>query len=53
MGIYFFGDSFNVFNAFGLILAILGNILLLDKKEHKRQKNLKKGIFFLFIDCLY
>ena len=46
IGVYFFKDSLSIFNILGIIISILGNILLIDKAEHKRQKNLKKGIFF-------
>ena len=49
IGVYFFKDPLNIFNILGIILSILGNILLLNKAEYKRQKNLKKGIFFAIL----
>ena len=49
IGVYFFKDPLNIFNILGVTFSILGNILLMDKTEHKRQKNLKKGIFLAIV----
>ena len=48
-GLIFFNESFTYLEWTGLILSLLIPLLLISNTEHTRQKNLKRGLFFVLI----
>ena len=49
LGVVFLGERLSLLQAIGFILAVSVPILLIDRFEHSRQKDLAKGIRYLLV----
>ncbi len=51
-GLFFFSESLTPMNAIGVVLSILVPVLLIQKAEDTRQKNLKRGIILMIVSTM-
>jgi len=51
-GVVLFGERLTVLQAIGFFFAIAVPLLLLDRSEHHRQKDVRRGVWLMFVTAL-